>query len=257
MSIDEARKEAVSRAKLQALADNFGTRIIKATNTQMKNDGFDSKIDFFSTGTSEIAGEWIETIGDPSVEITYIDDTLVVKAKVKGKARPIIKKEIPLIARVLRNNTNDTAESDVFMNGDKIFLSFQAPVNGNILVYLIDHVTKQAYCLLPYASSETSSISIIRDKRYVFFSEKESSHQAEQDVDEYSLTCSGHENDYNDVIILFSTNNLIKENSHQIASNIPRQMPVKNFNEWLTQLKISDNNLQTIIKPIIIKPESL
>ena len=39
MSIDEAKSEAIKRARLQALADAFGTIISQTSNTVMTNNG--------------------------------------------------------------------------------------------------------------------------------------------------------------------------------------------------------------------------
>lgn len=254
MSIDEAKSEAIKRARLQALADAFGTIISQTSNTVMTNNGGESSVDFFSSGVNEVMGEWIEDSEEPKVTIEYIDDTLVVTATVKGKGRPLSKTLIPIMAKVLRNSTDENNESDSFLNGDSMFLSFQTPVNGYLIVYLIDHATDQVFCLLPYASSSLPSYQVDQDKRYVFFTDKKPYATVEEGVDEYVLTCSGRSTEYNEIVILFSTSNLIKGNTTRHSLNLPRQMAYKDFSDWLIKLKNSDSNIQTIYKPITVKP---
>ena len=55
----------------------------------------------------EVKGEWIETTDKPDYEISYVENTLVVTCKVKGKAREIVTAQIDFRAHVLRNGTDD------------------------------------------------------------------------------------------------------------------------------------------------------
>lgn len=257
MSISEAKIEAVRRAKLQALADAFGTRIAQTSNTHISNVGEKSDVSFFTSGTNEVMGEWIETIGTPTVKIEYCDNLLVVDVFIKGKGRRITRQQISLVVKSLRNTTDDASESDVFYHGDKLYLSFKSPVNGCILVYLIDYASEQVFCLLPYSSSDKSSFTVRQDLRYVFFSEKDAQDCMRGSIDEYTLTCSGSEIEHNELVVLFSTDNLFKENTVRLSDSLPRQLPLSDFNKWLIKQKISTPNLQTINKPLTINPKRL
>ena len=65
VTLEQAKRTALDRAKIQALADVFGTIVSQYNATQVKNTNGHSSIDFTSIGGSEVKGEWIETIGEP------------------------------------------------------------------------------------------------------------------------------------------------------------------------------------------------
>ena len=168
VTMEQAKRTALDRAMIQALADEFGTIVTQQNATRVENSNGQSDIDFLSIGGSEVKGEWIETIGEPVYDIRYEGNMLVVVCKVKGKAREIVSAGIDFQVKVLRNGTDDKFESDQFRNGDDLFLSFQSPVAGYLAVYLVD-AENQAYCLLPYRNQTDGVYSVEANSRYLFF----------------------------------------------------------------------------------------
>ncbi|MDE6689492.1 MAG: DUF4384 domain-containing protein, partial [Prevotella sp.] len=151
VTLEEAKLTALDRAKIQALADEFGTIVSQTNSTHIQNGNGKSDIDFLSIGGSEVKGEWIETTGEPQYHISYDQGMLVVKVSVKGKAREIVSAQMEIKTKVLRNGTEDKFESDEFHDGDDLYLSFISPVSGYLAVYLVD-AEQKAFCLLPYQS---------------------------------------------------------------------------------------------------------
>lgn len=88
-SPEEAKRIALERAKIEALADKYGTTISQTNLTNVTTGNGDSKIDFESISSSQVKGEWIETLGEPEYSISIDGNMLVVIAKVSGKAREI------------------------------------------------------------------------------------------------------------------------------------------------------------------------
>lgn len=156
ISLEEAKRIALGRAKLQAIADAFGTVVSQSNFTSASNRNGQSEVDFFSLGGSEVKGEWIETIGEPRYDISFEQGMLMVKASVCGKIREIISVFVDIKAKLLRNGTENRFESSEFRSGDNLYLSFQSPVDGFLLVYLIDYTVGTAYCLLPYTRQKKS-----------------------------------------------------------------------------------------------------
>lgn len=80
-SPDEAMKVALERAKLQAIADEFGTLISQENTTRLENtaEGQEAKSQssFFSYSASDVKGEWLETIGKPQCNIEFTDGMMV------------------------------------------------------------------------------------------------------------------------------------------------------------------------------------
>ena len=65
VTLEEAKRTALERAKIQAIANEFNTLVTQDNETRVRNRNGQSEIDFLSVGGSEVKGEWIETIGEP------------------------------------------------------------------------------------------------------------------------------------------------------------------------------------------------
>ena len=109
VSRSAAMRTALERAKIQVLADEFGT-IVSQTNTSIVKDNngqADSR--FFSLGSTEVKGEWIADEGEPeyTFDINKDDGTLIVTCRVCGKAREIVSALTEFVAKVLRNGTEE------------------------------------------------------------------------------------------------------------------------------------------------------
>lgn len=243
ISPDEARNIALERAQTQAIADEFGTIISQTSTVFMRNENGVSKSDFQTVGSSDVKGEWIETIGEPEYEQGFTDDgQMWIKCSVKGRIREITSAKIDFECKVLRNGTDDKFEGCDFRDGDDMFVSFKSPANGSLAIYLIDDASQTAYCLLPYSTSSNSSQQIVHDQRYVFFSKKNASANERSFVDEMTMTC-GETPERNDLYIIFSPNNFSKANSEEAIGSLPRQLTTKKFNEWLAKTRKRDKDM--------------
>lgn len=254
VSLSEAKRIALERAKLQALADEFGT-VISQVNTSVVKDG-NGKADshFFSLSGTEVKGEWIEDKGEP--KYTYDTDkengTLVVTCSICGKAREIISAQIEFMAKVLRNGIEAQNESEIFRSGDDMFLSFQSPTDGFIAVYLIDE-TPTAYCLLPYRKDGDGQQPVKHGEKYIFFSPKYDVNHPDI-VDEYTLTCNKEE-EHNQIYVIFSPKPFTKALDNQVKETIPRELDYEAFTKWLGNCRKRDKQMGVVIKNINIKGE--
>lgn len=251
-TIDQAKQTALERAKIQAMADEFGTVVGQTTSTRIVNNGRKSDVNVFTHGVNEVRGQWIETVGEPAYDISYEQGMLIVSVTVKGRAKAIKRSRFDLQARVLRNGTEDRYESDEFRNGDDLFLGFQSPIDGYLLVYLVDHSSDEVYCLLPYGRSKEGSHRIRQDEPYMFFSTESAPSQERDTVDEYMMTCSGNPPDHNEVLLVFSPHELVKTTAERNNASLPRQLPLYRFEKWLSDIQVEDPDIQIINKPITI-----
>ena len=242
VTMEQAKRTALNRAMIQALADEFGTIVSQSNTTRVENKDGQSNIDFLSIGGSEVKGEWIETIGEPIYNIRYEGDMLIVSVKVKGKAREIVSAGIDFQAKVLRNGTEDKFESDQFRSGDDLYLSFQSPVSGYLAVYLID-ANNQAYCLLPYRNQTDGIYPIKANQHYLFFNIKEAPQQERLYVDEYVMTCE-RETEQNHIYIIFSPNQFAKATDNHTSPSLPRELSYKDFQKWLVKCRKHDKEMK-------------
>ena len=251
VTLEQAKRIALDRAMIQALADEFGTIVSQSNATRVENQNGQTNIDFLSIGGSEVKGEWIETIGEPIYNIRYEGEMLIVFVKVKGKAREIVSASIDFQAKILRNGTDDKFESDQFRSGDDLYLSFQSPVSGYLAVYLID-ANNQAYCLLPYRKQMDGIYPIKANQRYLFFSIKEAPLQERPYVDEYVMTCE-RESEQNQIYIIFSPNLFTKAADIQSNATIPRELQFEDFQKWLVRCRKNDKEMNMILKETTIQ----
>lgn len=242
-SLDEAKRVALHRAQIQILADTYGAVVNMTSATVVQNSADNSSVDMFSLGESSVKGEWLETVGDPEyyTEITP-DGMLAVKVKVTGKIREITHAQVDFTARVLRNGTEDKFEDTDFNAGDDMYMSFSAPADGYIAVYLFDG-DDDVYCLLPYQSSNKGIVNTRAGERCLFFSSEHpyGVEHAEM-VDEYTLTCE-RELEVNRIYVIWSTSSFVKANDVKGDELIPRTLDYASFQKWLSALRIADRNL--------------
>ena len=112
ISLEEGKRIAIERAKIQAVADAFGTLVSQDNTTVVKNKNGKSSIDMLSIGGSDVRGEWIETIGEPKVEPFYEQNMLTIRVSIDGNAREIKNANVDFEAKILRNGTEKRFESD-------------------------------------------------------------------------------------------------------------------------------------------------
>ena len=218
----------------------------------MTNQNGQTDSRFLSLGGSEVKGEWIETTKEPEYNIRYEGDMLIVSVTVSGRIREITSAGIDIIAKVLRNGTEEKFESNEFKNGDDMYLYFKSPVDGCLVVYLLDETTQEVYCLLPYKASGEGAYRIEHDKAITCCFLQNTKHNNPSIVDEYTLTCS-RDVEYNDLYVIFSPDVFVKANSSDSEELLPKQLPNEAFQKWVAKLRNKDNNAQLKVKQIIIK----
>ena len=250
VSIEEARRVALQRAQLQAIADAFGTIVTQTNATTVKNENGKSDVSLLSLGASEVKGEWLRTDGEPEYEIAYEDGMLAVTVRVKGVIRGLVNAAVDFQAYVLCNGTEDRFEQDRFRNGDDLYLSFQSPVDGYLTVYLLD-AEGTAYCLLPYRGDTGGRVAVKGNRRYVFFSVDDVPAEERGMVDEYVMTC-GNREELNQIYVIFSPQLFTKAVDYAGEGVQPRELPYEEFQQWLFNCRKQDREMRVEVKHIVI-----
>lgn len=244
MSIEEAKRTALDRARIQAIADEFGTIVSQSTSAIVANNNGETDTHFFSLGGSDVKGEWIETIGEPAYNISFENHFLIVQCTVEGKAREIVSARTDFVAKPLRNGTDSRFESVNFINGDELYLYFKAPVDGYLAVYLLDEKEQKVYCMLPYKSDPIASVNVKANKEEIFFSVDKAEKQQRHIVDEYVLSCD-NDKEFSTLYVLFSPNDIGKRNGFEnTAEDKPDNIGITEFKKWLSKSLTKDHNLQ-------------
>jgi len=247
VSLQDAKIEALKRAKANALAERFGMMVSQNTTSIMKENNGELNDYFLATSGTELRGEWLEDIKEPEYNIYYRNDMQVVEVSVCGKARERKSAEIDLNVRVLRNGTKIHNESETFSSGDSFYLYFRTPIKGFVCVYLVDE-NQQATCLLPYQREQLHSVEVEANTDYLFFSIEHSVQKVF--VDEYVLSS------YNGIIqnqlyVIFSPNDFVKASDREYSSAL-RELSFVDFQAWLTRNRNHDEKMQVIKKVLTI-----
>lgn len=256
-SLNYAKQTALQRAKLQAIADEFGTVISSTTTTRIENSQSDgsghSDVQVQSLSSSDVRGEWIKTIGEPKFK-TIVDDDLgfVITVKVTGEIRERKQAEIDLKTLCLRNGTGIECQATTFADGDDLNLLFKAPIDGYLAVYLTDY--SDAFCLLPYQNQQESAMPIKKNREYIFFSAQKAPLAMQSVVDEYHLTC-GSKEELNRIYIIFSPQPFTKAIDERGDGTLPRYLSLKDFQAWLSKARLYDESMTCTTIDITIKPQ--
>lgn len=241
VNLDKAKYIALERLKIQLIEEEFGATVSQSNSTLIKNNNGKSDVDFVLIGGSEVNGEWIETIGTPRYNIYYEKDMLIVSVKAKGRIREIISTAVDVKSLVLRNGIEDRFESDTFKSGDDLYISFQSPTNGYLVVYLVD-TEQRAFCLLPYQNMKEGFFNVEANKRYVLFSTQTAASELKPYVDEYTMTCT-HDQEINQLYVIFSTSPFVKAIDDKLEKEFPRELSNEDFQKWLAKYRTRDTNM--------------
>lgn len=252
-SPNEAKRLALEGAKLEALAREFGT-VISQSTTQKETAADGKESSYFSQlSASEVKGEWLEDVGEAEYEISFVQEMLVVKCRVCGKARELSNDAVEFTATVLRNGTEARFADTDFRGGDDMFLLFRAPVDGYVAVYLVDE-TPVAYCLLPYMADADGQQPVKHGEEYIFFSPAHAS-KGSCAVDEYTLTC-GEGRERNQLYVIFSPKPFTKALDSQANEGLPRQLGFGEFQKWLGTCRKRDTRMGMKVIHIEISPQN-
>lgn len=251
----QAEHKAIERAKLKALEEQFGVDISQDNTTWMKNEQSrqaHSTINFLSLSGSQVRGVWIKTLEQKIIEKTFKEGFWYIKVRVKGTARQRNAAPIQVEAKILRNGTDPLNESNRFKHGDQIFLSFKAPVEGFVCVYLVDE-EQMAYCLLPDQYNTSGRQKVQPNESYLFFSSNHAAHQ----VEEYVLTTQ-KEVEHNALYIVFSPNDFVKANDSSSITGkngfqLPQYLPYGELLSWLADNQLADEKM--VVKKELISIE--
>ena len=259
-SREQAERNAVNRAKVEALRETFGSTISGASAMSLITKNNITKSKFVSLSSEgEVNGEWIADTEKPEVQTMLAEEGFVVIATVKGKVQELQDNGIQFTAKILRNAPDVRYEGSEFVAGDQIFVHFTSPVNGYLTVYLLDG--ENAYCLLPYMDSTTGNFRITHGEEYMLFSRKHpAKDENPREIDEYPLTADGGEQDLNQLYFIFSPKEFTKAadkfKKKDDGTLLPRTLPWEDFQKWLLSIRRKDKQMSVQTQYILIQPRS-
>ena len=239
----DAKRIAIERARLDAMAKEFGTNVSQTNLSTMHATDGRTESDFLSIGGTEVKGDWLGDTKEPEIKIEYEQNSLVVTAQVCGKAREIKSADIELSVKVLCNDI----ESERFKNNDRLSVNFRTPVNGYLAVFLRDDYMDIVSCLLPYENENGKARKIKRNETNVLLSTKDPLYPYMEET----ILVTSREQEFNTLIFVFSEKEFSMPNTEN-GEYLP-EISVEDFQKWLRKNRIKDEQMQTIEKPVEIR----
>lgn len=140
----EARTIALERAKVNALAEAFGTYISSSSTLTSKETSYGDSESFNAFSSADIAGIWVKTI-DEKVQRNVIGDDIVLRASVKGMARPRDISSVEFEAVIGKVGSDGSfIPSNKFLHRERFDITFKSPLSGWLAVYASDGVNDAA-----------------------------------------------------------------------------------------------------------------
>lgn len=245
MSVEEAKRIALDRARIQAIADEFGTLISQVNSSVVTNQNGQSDTQFLSLGGSDVKGEWLADTKEPVTEISYVDNTLVINAQVWGKARELKRAEYDLLIKTMGNGV----ECEHFKHNDRFSVLFRSPVKGFLSIWLVDEKLHQAYCLLPYDDGNGEAREIQSRKDYHLLCTADESYPYREET----ILTADTERDVNHLVFIFSSNPFTMPQTLQ-GEFLPEQTSQK-FERWLQKNRVKDDHMFIVRRVIDISKE--
>lgn len=239
-SRDDARRIALDEARVQALAQEFGTTVSQATyQADLLTENSDRTY-FNQLSLCEVNGEWIADDGEPVFEESIgPDNNLIVRCKVKGTARRISNDAPQFDAKVLRNGNEERFADTRFRPNDEMKLLVRTPVDGYLVVYMVDD-EQNVFSILPYREAGDGYVKVKRDTEYVFF-DVQRADSAFGEPDEIVMTMpDGKMTEFDQCYILFSPDPFTKAIDRAGYGSMPRTLGYGDFQKWLVDSRKRD-----------------
>lgn len=234
-----SKMKALEGARLDAISKEFGTIV---TQDVLQADRIDSKgetSNFFSLSSTEVKGEWIADDGEPTFVVSLgNDDCLIVNCRVNGTAKSISNDAIEFEAVALRNGNTKGNSSTEYHQGDDLFLSFTAPVDGYVSVFLMGN-NGDVNKMLPYQQDSRQEVKVKKNYDYIFFDPSKGTGEFGE-VDAFCIGTDG-EIEFNKLYVVFSPNPFSIPVLHPAKSDITLPyLTEEEFSKWLVKNRRND-----------------
>ena len=247
----ECKRLAAEYARVQALKNAFGAIVSQDIMQTESMRGETETSHFLSLSSSEVKGEWLGDIGEPEYEINLDqDDNLVVKCKVKGRAKALNNRASEFESLVLRNGTDRRNADTNFRDGDRMYLYFSAPVNGYLSVFLADE-QDNVFAVLPYSTGDVPEIHTKKGYDYIFFDARRGNDFG--NVDELIMTAPDGE-EFNKIYVVFSPEPFAPPAVKFKYAGAPPVMDREEFTKWLVKVRRNDDRMGVKSMNIMIQP---
>lgn len=270
-TLEQTKQRAIDAAKVDAIEKAFGSVVMEGNTLYTINKQEGTKLEFNQVFNSisdvYVNGDWIKDIEPPKVERVIKGDDIYYTAVVKGLIRELKTNPANFKTKAL-SCENKTCETEIFNNGQDLFLYFKAPADGYVSVYMDIPNEHTTYRLLPYKSeSNVGGTAVKADVEYIFFSSKMAPKEKVAIVDELTLSNSEKGMPETDKLfvlyrqdvpldkpMLSTTKKTQTKENPETKLEMPLNLPSEEFQKWLQLIRSRNKDIQLSTLYITIKP---
>lgn len=234
-----SKRKALEGARLDAISREFGTIVSQDVMQADRVDSNGESTKFLSLSATEVKGEWIADEGEPKYVVSLgNDDCLIVNCRITGTAKSANNDAVDFEALALRNGTTKGNASTEYKEKDNLYLSFTAPVDGYVQVYLMGEDNRVSK-MLPYQQNPDGEVKVKKGYDYVFFDDSRAL-GGFGEPDAFEIQTKG-EIEFNKLYVLFSPNAFSLPVMHPAPDelSLPYLTDVE-FSKWLVKVRRND-----------------
>lgn len=263
------RAKCIELARINAIENTFGKVIMQGNSTYIQNSTNNLKNENYNSfnfiSDTYVNGEWLNDIEKPKIEYytqkgSNNEDELWFKVTVFGYISELKSTPTNFNFITLFCDNEENCETETFREGQSLFSKFKTPESGFLSIYLDIPSENRTYKLLPYKySKDISSIKVVADKEYVFFSKN--LNLLKDSVDELKAYLSiANKPEVNKLFIIFSPEKDINKPILSASDNynkileLPDSINSMDFQKWIQKIKIYNKGIQILTKYITINP---
>jgi len=263
ISKKHAKSIALEKAREDAIQKAFGSIISKEGSLDMSDVNGSSSIKFYQLGSSELMGRWLRDIEGPDYTDVSTEETNAITCRVKCLVQSVDRASVQFEWHLLRNFEDLRSETCEFQEEDNLFMTFQAPCDGYLAVFILDERGK-AQCLIPHPEQPEGIYQIRRGREYLFFKNKHDNGDFMRRPYPMKLFVANDVEEYNQIYVFFSPNKFVVGNMKEAHNEeyidsrgrirkLPPEMSFKDFQKWQSANLRKDRDMQREKKIIRIR----
>lgn len=157
MSRDDAKKEAVLQAKIQALKNAFGEVVIQGNSTYLQSNSIrnESKELYSMISDSYVNGEWVKNKRDDVVSTFLVNNEIWIKAQVDGYGQALPSNQLNMTIACGNDNIGYSENNAVLPEHENFKVKLNSGEAGYLYIFMDEPANQTCALIFPLDVSIT------------------------------------------------------------------------------------------------------